>query len=155
MKDLIRKIEKNFSIEEFVDPVVFKQYGQQAWMFLDHRLLETMFVIRTRLDRSITINNWKNGGTFTQRGLRTNISEIVKQKTIKGQLYLSAHCFGKAMDFDVAGMTSVEVRKWIVDNQDVLPYPIRMERLMKGKEINWCHLDVYIQNDQKVYLFNV
>jgi len=156
MKELIAELEKYFSIEEFVDETVFNKYGTRAWRFFDPRLLETILMIRVALDKSITINNWKWNGRFSQRGLRTNISSLVQNKSLKNRLYLSAHLRGAAIDFDVKGMTSVEVRTWLVENEDMLPYKIRLENLMNGKPIGWIHLDCDDEEkNPKVYLFNV
>jgi hypothetical protein len=112
-----------------------------------------LLYIRINIDKGITVNNWKWGGKFTQRGLRTNVSPLVKNK--KG-LYLSAHIRGAAVDFDVDGMTAVEVRKWLVKHVAELPHKIRLENEMNGKQINWCHLDVDNEpKNEKVYLFNI
>ena len=74
----------------------------------------------------------------------------------KNKLYLSAHLFGKGVDFDVQGMTAVEVRKWMVENAHLFPVKIRLENLLKGKPISWVHMDTfYEQKNPKVYLFNV
>jgi hypothetical protein len=102
----------------------------------------------------MTVNNWKNGGRFSQRGLRHNASPMVKKKSY---MYLSAHMFGKAFDFDVSGMTSVEVREWINSNAELFPCKIRLERNMKGQPISWVHLDTMANTDQsdQVYSFDV
>jgi len=92
---------------------------------------------REGLHKPMTINNWKWGGSFSQRGLRHNRSSMVQKKT---SIYLSAHMFGKAVDFDVQGMSAVEVREWIVENEDLFPCKIRLERNLKGKPISWVHL---------------
>ncbi len=153
---ILQEIKKYFCIEEFVSKSVFDKYGETAWQFLSPRLLHTMIVIRKELKRSITINNWKWGGKFSQRGLRENTSSIVSKKTKSNKTYLSAHCLGCAVDFDVKGMEAIDVRIWIAGNPDKLPCKIRLENEMKGKQINWVHLDVYSKEDNpKVYLFNI
>jgi len=149
---VINDIKEYFCIEELVDEQVYRLYGESAWRFIDRDLLEVLLIIREQLDRPITINNWKWGGIFAQRGLRHNQSDLVKRKT---RIYLSAHMFGKAIDFDVKGMTACEVREWLEDNEHLLPYPIRLERNLNGKPINWVHLDVIDQGQGKVYLFDV
>jgi len=153
---LIAEVQKYFCLEEFVSPTVFKKYGSKGWQFLSIRTLHTMLIIRKELDLGITINNWKWGGKFSQRGLRENTSQMVMSKSRLGKTYLSAHVLGSAVDFDVKGMKAFEVRKWLVDNADLLPYKIRLENEMNGKQINWIHLDTYSNiNNPKVYLFNL
>ena len=120
------------------------------------RLLQAMLIIRTTLDKKITINTWKWGGKFSQRGLRTNLGQIVMKMVKRKKLYLSAHLMGKAVDFDVEGMSAEEVRMWIVKNEKLFPYKIRLEHIMNGKPINWAHLDVFWDKKNKhIYLFNI
>jgi hypothetical protein len=152
MTDL-EKAKKYFCIEELVDKEVFEKYGQSAWKFLDKTALSCLIVVREGIGFPMTVNNWKWGGKFSQRGLRHNMSPLVKRKT---RIYLSAHIFGKAFDFDVQGMSSIEVRKWIVENELKFPCNIRLERNQGGKPINWVHLDTMsTESAQKVYLFDV
>ncbi len=149
----MKKITDYFCVEELVDKTVFDKYGESAWKFIDETLIETLLILRDNINRPMTINNWKWGGSFSQRGLRHNMSPLVKNKT---RLYLSAHIFGKAVDFDVQGMTAVEVREWIVKNEHLFPYKVRLERNMKGKPISWVHLDVMSDETKpKVYQFDV
>lgn len=149
----MKTIKDYFIIQELVDKTVFDRYGERAWKFIDKELLNCLLILRKEIDKPITINNWFFGGNFTQRGLRHNMSPLVASK--KG-LYLSAHIFGKAVDFDVKGMTSVEVREWILKNQKILPCKIRLENLMNGNPINWVHLDIMSEKRlPKVYQFNV
>lgn len=149
----MKTIKDYFDIRELVDKAVFDKFGQTAWKFFDKNFLDCLLVVREGIDKPMTINNWHNGGTFSQRGLRHNMSPMVKDKKA---IYLSAHLFGKSADFDVAGMTAVEVRAWIVANADKFPCNIRLERNMAGKPINWCHLDTLAEPTQgKVLQFDV
>jgi len=125
---------KHFKMYELVDEKVYNLHGEASERFFDTRLLETIDKIREELKKPITINTWKHGGGFSQRGLRHNMSQIVKSKN---RIYLSGHVLGKAVDFDVEGMTAKEVREWIILNDNILPYGIRLE-----KNVNWVHLDV-------------
>jgi hypothetical protein len=154
--EILKEVKQYFCIEEFVSESVFNKYGQNAWQFICPRLLHTMLIIRKEANASITINNWKWGGKFSQRGLRENTSEIVSKRTKRNSLYLSAHTMGKAVDFDIKGMEAPKVRSWLKNNADKLPYKIRLENEFNGKQIGWVHLDVF-SNDKNphVYLFNI
>ena len=155
-EEIYKEIQKYFDIQEFVNKATYTKYGINAWQFLCPRLLHTLLIIRKGLGKPITINNWHQGGKFSQRGLRTNIGQIVKGKTLKGMMYLSAHVMGKAVDFDVKGYKAEDVRDWISLNAEKLPYKVRLEQNMKGKPTTWCHMDVfYNKNNPKVYRFNV
>lgn len=131
-------IKDYFSIEELVCPHVYNKFREYAWQFFDPRLLDVMLVIREKTGLPIIVNNWANGGELSQRGLRTNISPIVKGKTALDKLYMSAHIQGMAWDFNVVGQTVEETHKWIVDNKILLPHPIRLE---EPDGINRVHLD--------------
>lgn len=131
--ELINEVKKNFELSELVCPHVLNQYGDKAWQFLSTELLSTINVLRNKvINKPMIINN---GTTFTQRGLRCNVCELVKGKT---KPYMSAHCLGKAVDFHVNDMSSEEVRQLIKKNIDKFEYPIRLE-----EGISWCHCDVY------------
>ena len=146
-------IKYYFDIEEFVDKTVFDKFGESAWKFIDDDLLKCVLAVRKGLDKPMTINNWKWNGQFSQRGLRHNMSPMVKSKA---GLYLSAHIFGKAVDFDVKGMTAVDVRDWIMNNSQLLPCKIRLERNMNGAPISWVHLDTMSDvENPKIYQFDV
>lgn len=139
-----------FSLKELVCKHVYERYGERAAMFLDDKLIETLNMIREQiLCAPMTVNNWHAGGNFTQRGLRCNICELVKNKTDAGRLYLSAHMLGKAVDCTVDGMTAEEARRLIIEKQELLPYPIRLE-----DGVSWLHIDLYENGKkEKVYLF--
>lgn len=155
-EQIIKEIKGFFCIEEFVSEKVFKKYGNDSWQFLSIRMLHTLLVIRKDLDRAITINNWKWGGKFKQRGLRSNMGYIVLKMVKMMRIYLSGHVLGCAVDFDVEGMTAVEVREYLKATHKKLPYKIRLENNIKGKPINWVHLDLmYKLKNPKVYLFNI
>jgi len=119
------------------------------WKFIDKDLLRNILYVREGLNKPITINTWHNNGIWEQRGLRENISKIVKRNTAANRLYLSAHTLGKAVDFDVDGMTAAEVREWI-SNSDI-PIACRLE-----KNVSWVHLDIVAATNQlvQVYQFN-
>jgi hypothetical protein len=143
-------IKDYFDIRELVSEDVFNKEGENAWRFFDPRLLDVMLFIRMELGKPIYANRWHKEKNLSQRGLRENTCSIVKGKTISGDMYLSAHVFGQALDFDVKGMSADEVRDRIVGMADLLPYPIRLEA-----DVNWVHLDVAVKEGQgKVYVFN-
>lgn len=139
---------KHFEIYELVSKKVYKKYGETAWQFFDEKLLRTIDLIRDLFDAAITINDWQWGGNFQQRGLRSNIDNIVKDHTNNNLLYCSAHCYGQAVDFDIEGYTAEEVRQYLKENKEFLPYPIRLEN-----NVSWVHLDIR-DTGSKVYIFN-
>lgn len=139
---------KYFDIKELVCPHVYEIWGESAWQFLDKRLLENLDWLREKLGKPIVVNNWAKGGEYSQRGLRCNTCILVIEKTDLRKVYLSAHIQGKAVDFNVVGMTAEEVRQWIIDHADELPHPCRLER-----DVSWVHLDTRCNSYEKVELF--
>lgn len=133
----MKNIKEYFAIHELVCPHVYNRFGEAAWEFLDKDLLDVLLFIREHLNRPIYINNYKWGGDKSQRGLRCNCDPLVKEKVALEKVYLSSHIFGKAVDFNVKGMTAEEVRKWIADYQVYLPCKCRIE-----ESVNWVHIDV-------------
>ena len=131
------RIKNYFHIKELVCPHIYDKFGEYSWQFFDPRLLETLLVIREKIDKPIIVNNYARGGSFDERGYRCNICSIPKEKTRLEKLYMSAHCQGMAVDFNVDSMTTEEVHKWLKDNQILLPYPIRVEE----NTVDWIHID--------------
>ena len=142
--ELITEVKKNFKFIELVCPHCVKTYGDKAWQFLSTELLSTIYVLRNEIIKKPMIVN--NNTTFTQRGLRCNMCQLVKSKT---KPYMSAHALGKAIDFHVSDMSAEEVRQLIKKNIDKFEYPIRLE-----EGISWCHCDVYtLDSDKKLVTF--
>ena len=149
--EILKGIKKYFAVHEFVGRSVYNKYGESAWKFIDFRLMWAVLIIRVNLGKKITGNNYRFGGKLSQRGLRTNVQQLFRQYFKKFRLYLSAHILGKGFDFDVEGMTAPEVRKWIIKNEDLFPFKIRLEDGVK-----WVHLDVIQeQKNPKIYLFTI
>lgn len=135
--ELIAKLKTNFDIRELVCPHCYDKFKDNAWQFLSTELLSILYTLRYQIfKKPITINDWHKGGNFSQRGLRCNMCDEVKNKTT---IYLSAHCLGKAIDFNVKDMTSNNVNITIKDCTNQFRYPIRLETNTNG----WTHIDVY------------
>lgn len=134
----IAELKTYFAISELVCPHTLGTFGEKAWQFLRTEQLQNLLVIRRDIVKvPITINNYPKG-TFTQRGLRCNICQLVKTKTATNQLYLSAHITGAAFDFDAQGFTAEQVRSKLIEQQTLLPHPFRLE-----KNVSWVHFDTY------------
>lgn len=146
--NIIENLKKYFHIKELVCPHTYKTFGDRAWMFLTTEALHTLLVLRTEILKVPLVCNTK---TLTQRGLRCNICEIVKQKTMNDILYMSAHHNGMGFDLSSSKMTAKEMRKIIKQKDWLLPYPVRIEA-----DVTWLHIDCYddIDNDNKITYFN-
>lgn len=138
-EEVIKELKKYFDIRELVCSHTFEKFGQRSWQFFDRDFLDVLLIIRRDILKvPMVVNSYHTGGDFSQRGFRCNICQIPKDKTLKGQMYLSAHCNGAAIDFDAKGLTVNEVHQKIKDNALLLPCKVRMEA-----NVTWNHLDVY------------
>lgn len=147
-EEILTEIRKYFNVKELVCPHTYEKWGEKSWQFLDTMYLWCLLVIRRDILKApMTCNNGKD---FTQRGLRCNCCQLVASKTRLAMLYLSSHLLGKAGDFTVKGMTAEQARQKIIENADLLPCNIRME-----KGVSWLHWDTLPQYGvtDKVYLF--
>ena len=143
---LINKLKNNFNIKELVCQHCYNKFKESAWQFLSTELLSILYILRYVIfNKPITVNTWHKGGSFTQRGLRCNMCQLVKDKK---QVYISAHILGNAIDFNVEGLTSKEVNQVIRDNADKFEYPIRLESNTNG----WSHVDTYQPVDSEAKL---
>lgn len=148
MKKIVDFLSKFFDVRELVSPAVYEKHQTGAWRFFDPRLLETLLVLRRDILRvPLVCNNWRSGGELTQRGLRENVCEIVRNKTAAGSLYLSAHTLGMAVDLSSPSMTAEEMRRSIKQHADALPYPVRIEK--KEGAPTWLHIDVAVSPYQQ------
>lgn len=135
--EIINTLKQNFNIKELVCRHCYNKFKESAWQFLSTELLSTLYTLRYVIfNKPITVNTYHKGGSFTQRGLRCNMCQLIKNKN---EVYLSAHILGKAIDFNVQGLTSEEVNKQVIENIDKFKYPIRLEIDTDG----WSHIDVY------------
>lgn len=128
---IIRALGKYFHIKELVCPHCYAKWGTKAWQFLDTDLLYCLLLLRETIICKPMVVNY-NG--HWQRGLRCNMCDLVKSKT---SVYLSAHVLGKAIDFNVQGMSSEEARRLIKLHAPSSPCNVRLE-----KNVSWVHFDV-------------
>lgn len=119
----------HFSLWEFLSEKDFTTFGISGWRFVCPSLLAVMNRLREDLGSPITGNNWRYGGILNWRGVRT--------PAYSKYSVTSAHAWGRAFDFDVRGMTPVEVIRHIVLNRDRYP-EIRFIEI----DMAWTHIDV-------------
>lgn len=133
---------KWFKSYELVPESLHKLRGERSLQLIDKRLMEFLDKLREALGSPITVNTWKQGGQFSQRGLRTR--EFYKSDKAY-QESLSQHKFGRACDFDVKGMTASEVRQWIIGNRNL--WWVKGIGFLED-DVNWVHVDFRFINDE-------
>lgn len=141
--EIIEQVRQYFGIAELVCRHTYAKYGERSWQFLDTDALHTLLVLRRDiLQVPLTCNTLQ----ATQRGLRCNICQIPKGKTINDKMYLSAHTMGKA--FDLTSRYDAEtMRRMIDEKQDLLPCNVRVE-----DGVSWLHIDTFDMG-RRVYHF--
>lgn len=153
-KEIIAELKKFFKIEELICPEVATRDHEMAWRYLQTPFLADLLVIRRDILKvGMTCNTYHIGGDRKDCGLRSNLCEQIARKNAENRLYISAHYLGCAGDFVFSaksGMTAEKARNLINDHQDLLPYPLRME-----KDKTWLHFDTYEneRDPRKVVLF--
>ena len=142
---IIRELHNYFQVSELVCGHTFSRWGERSWQFLDTDYLAALLIIRRDI---LQLPMTCNSSSATQRGLRCNMCELVKEKN---KNYLSSHILGKAGDFTVKGLTAEQARERIIQNAHLLPCNIRLE-----DKVTWLHMDVLPQFDikERVYLFS-
>lgn len=141
--ELIKEVSKYFKIQELVCPHCYNKFGETSWQFISTELLSTLYVLRTKvINKPIIINTWAKCGQFSQRGLRCNMCQLVKNKN---NVYLSAHILGKGVDFNAQDLSIADIHNLVKTNIDKFEYPIRLESIESAP--TWCHIDVYQPKD--------
>jgi hypothetical protein len=126
---------RHFAIDELVDQATFRRFGELAWQFFRPEILISIDGIRDYYSRPIIVNNWHDGGPFSERGLR-----ILNDGDKAIYSPYSAHPMGAAVDLDVEGVPAEEVRQTILAHKDEDAFKL-INRLEKGT--NWVHADVF------------
>lgn len=143
--EIIGQVRQYFGIAELVCRHCYEMYGDKAWQFLDTDALHTLLMLRRDiLQVPLTCNTMQ----AMQRGLRCNICQMPKGKTMSDKMYLSAHTMGKA--FDLSSRYDGEtMRRMIDEKQNLLPCNVRVE-----DGVGWLHIDTFDMGT-KVYHFKV
>lgn len=138
-------VSKYFDAHELVDKEVYDLLGDYSINLFDYSLIETIDAIREILDVPLICNDWKWGGSMSQRGFRSNKSTTGSAK--------SYHKRGMAVDLSSKKMSAKEMRSKLEANKDRLPYPIRIEKWDKNGELNWLHVDLGDTKGETILFF--
>lgn len=135
---------ENFDIREFVPKSIYSDRGIKAVTTIDVNLLIFIDHLREYLDLPITINDYIFGGNNQFRGLRTIESKDYSK--------YSQHSFGRALDFDVKGMTAQEVRQWIIKNRNL--WWVKPITFIENN-VGWVHIDTRATDNYDLILYDV
>lgn len=143
---------KYFKAKELVSPKVYKIYGENSIKYIDKNILIFLDTLRNDLGVPILVNRPSIG--ITQRGLRTTVDSIVKDKVKNNKLYLSAHVIGKGVDFEVPGMNMQEVYNNIINNPKRYNMISRIETSKVTLPKGYIHVDTIQTGKEGIYIFN-
>lgn len=122
-------ITPNFDLKEFVPKAIHKELGDKAVILLDPRIPVLAQKIRTLFKRPLYINDWHIDGRFEWRGYRP----VFYEKCAK----YSQHFFGRAIDFNIEGITPEEVQDYLIKNAAKLGITG-----IEKNTIGYTHIDV-------------
>lgn len=125
----------NFKPQELLPKEIFEAYGDAGLRYIDNRILQIMDYIRKVFEKPVIINDWADGGQFNERTIRLPVHGAYK-------LY-SDHSWGRAADFDVVGLDSLEVQRHIL--KDTIVSTVLKGLGMTGIEdmtMGWTHVTV-------------
>tara|TARA_R110000868_G_scaffold236129_4_gene490131 strand:+ start:322 stop:789 length:468 start_codon:yes stop_codon:yes gene_type:complete len=139
------QLTKNFSLVEFIDPAIYKEFGDKSIRFLDSRIpliaQEVKDILSSHYGKNVrvTINGNLNGHTYTESGLR-QINTTTGSKT-------SDHKYGRAIDikgsFDDGSIIPIKDIYFIITKTDNLSKLMKIG-LTTIEDINftatWLHL---------------
>ena len=138
-KDTIGYRPKYFQLKELVPKNIYAKFGDTAWQFLDKRVIMNIDYIREKIGKPVLVNY----GTLNYRGYDDGGYRKYGSN--------SQHRHGRAIDFDVIGMSPQQVRDWIVKNHKDFPEP----NIWLEDDVTWVHMDVRYSDISGVYLFKV
>ena len=128
---------KYFELHELLSPYAYKaefytseEARERGFWLMDEKLLITIDIIRGEIIKAPLIcNTWYMDGNRKYSGYREADCPVGVRN--------SQHKLGKAVDLVCYKYTAEQMRQMIIDNQHLLPYPIRMEA-----DVDWLHIDV-------------
>ena len=137
------KVTEHFWVEDFVPKNVWLQFGDNSIWFFEWQMVLFAELLRESLGKPVIANTWKDHGSLQGRGFRNS--------TIPEYKPYSQHSFGRAIDVNVAGMSSYDLSDWVIKHRDAKwPWITAIEdpssTIVKdaiGRELaNWLHADM-------------
>ena len=119
-----------FQLYELVPPEIFKERGQRAWEMLRPEALAMLDGLRKKFG-PIKINDWMDGGHYTESGLRRFDSKTGAE--------FSMHRYGCAFDAKFRDVLPAEAHAYILAHQGEFPLITAIEAIESTP--TWVHAD--------------
>jgi len=134
---------KYFKVKELVSPEHYDLLGEGALSLFHPHTLRMLDSLRQAYGKSITINNYAKG--YRESGLR--------HLTTKTGALRSAH--KKAYAFDLKAYNMNSLRAFLKErSQDFFISRIENFDKTKGKNQDWCHIEISTELVEKTKYFN-
>lgn len=139
------KTTKNFYLQEFVTPNLYKKWKNKSVIFVDERIIYLAQWIRDRFGKPMTINNWHSGGKYKYRGYRPHNCRVGAKN--------SQHKSGRGLDFTIVGLSIKEIHEDIKANKEL--YYEQGVRVIESIELapTWMHIDCRFTNHYQILWF--
>ena len=133
------RVSTNFYAHELLAPEYFTPGLDPTW-YITEFLYKVPQQLRDHFGKTVTINNWADGGSFKYRGFRPFGCGVGAEKGM--------HYIGLAIDINIDGLTQEEILNEVVKNRQKFPLLTSYEDL--GFTKGWNHFDgrniVYKEN---------
>ncbi len=136
------KVSKDFSLHEFVPPMIYEKYVDRSIWFVDPRIIELAQFIRERFGKPMTINNYLSGGGYQFSGFRDHLCGIGAVN--------SQHRHGRAIDFRIKGVAPAEIRQDIITNYSL--YGESGLTTIEADTPTWVHVDCRNTNQETLLI---
>lgn len=139
----LKKISKNFYLEEFIPPEIMDEYGENAIQFIHPDIVVICQALRDRFGK-ITVNDWCFGGDIKYRGFRPSHVDFNGVKNSPHKMGLAADLIFERVSADVVRMEIME--DWF------FWYCLGLRRVELGT--SWLHIDLLDRRTGKIEFFN-
>ena len=138
------RVSKNFIIQEFVTPNIYRRWGNSSIWFVDKRVIDIAQWLKDYTGAIVILNDWYWGGDYENSGTREAFSLIGVE--------FSQHKFGRAGDPKIEGFPAQEVREIIRNNFKQLNQ-LGLTTIEKATP-TWTHYDVRFTGSDKLLEVN-
>lgn len=136
-------ITDNFHLDEFIDPATYSARGAKSIELMDMSIILAIQHLRDITGKPITVNNWHKRGSLSMRGYRP-------EGTRTGARW-SQHKYGRALDFNIEGMTTREVHALILQHEQFFVERQWITVIERAEDSpRWIHIDCRYTGEDKI-----
>lgn len=135
---------KYFTPQELVPRKVYDTLGTKSYCLFEKKILQQLDKLRGDYGKALKINDWNNGGSYSESGYRELYTYTGASK--------SSHKFGYAFDIKHYDHSSLQsLREFIIENAELY----RIKRVENFDSTpTWIHLEFTTELVDVTYYFN-